>query len=153
GFALAASVALVTVVGLNYFDQHGAGNINTTVAENSEQLPGKLTGQNPKLDGLQQTTVNDQAVAVAGSSSEATSAFSRQIDGASLPVVDYVSNVGSYWVSPESSERVRDEQRLNMMLSRHLDNSPTSGREGLLPYSRLVGYDEMVKNRQAPAGR
>lgn len=109
GFAVAASVALVTVVGLNLVEQQsqsGASQV-ATVAE----LP----------------FVQDQR--------------------AVLPVVEYVANTGPFWVSPESSQRVSDEQRLNMMLSQHIENSPTSVREGLLPYSRLVGYEESSQGR------
>lgn len=104
GFALAASVALVTVVGLNLFEQQEQPGVSQVAS--IEEVP---------------FTQDNRAV---------------------LPVAEFVANTGSYWVSPESSERVSDEQRLNMMLSQHIENSPTSVREGLLPYSRLVGYEE-----------
>lgn len=110
GFAMAASVALVTVVGMNIWQAQGT----------------------------------DQPSSVASTSlqNDGSGVFVEQVEGATLPVVEFVSNTGSFWVSPETTERVRDEQRLNMMLSKHFENSPTSNREGLLPYSRLVGYDE-----------
>ncbi|MFK8078739.1 MAG: sigma-E factor negative regulatory protein [Granulosicoccus sp.] len=111
GFALAASVALVTVVGLNLFQQTDQASVSV----------------------------------VAGGSDVATPY--DQGDEAVLPVVDFVANTGSFWMSPASSRRVSDEQRLNMMLSRHIENSPTSVREGLLPYSRLVGYEENTQSR------
>jgi hypothetical protein len=70
--------------------------------------------------------------------------FSQQVNGVLLPEVDFVSNTGAYWVSPQTAERVSDEERLNMFLSQHLENSPTASREGLLSYSRLVGYDDQA---------
>jgi len=117
GFALAASVALVTVVGMNIWQSQGTDQTSSIAT------------------ALPQTVING------------TNVFSQQSDGGSLPVVEFVSNTGSYWVSPETTERVGDEQRLNMLLSQHIENSPTSDREGLLPYSRLVGYDEISVER------
>ena len=111
GFAVAASVAAVTVVGMNVWQGQNATTAGSSLAVNS--------------------TESNEAVAV----------FSQQVNGAPLPQVDLVSNSGSYWVSPQTAERVTDEQRLNMFLSQHLENSPTASREGLLSYSRLVGYD------------
>jgi negative regulator of sigma E activity len=135
GFALAASVALVTVVGLNLFYDSAETNVGA-VAENVS------------TQGADSVTVNTEAVAVATPRPvEGSSAFSTQGSDAILPEVEFVSNSGGFWVSNESEQRVGDEQRLNMMLSRHLDNSPTSSREGLLPYSRLVGYEESAQDR------
>jgi sigma-E factor negative regulatory protein RseA len=117
GFAVAASVAAVTVVGMNVWQGQNAVSTNsasTSVAINS-------------------------AV-----SNEGVGAFSQQVNGAPLPQVDFVANTGSYWVSPQTAERVTDEERLNMFLSQHLENSPTASREGLLSYSRLVAYDEQA---------
>lgn len=112
GFALAASVALVTVVGMNVWQgQESLETNNTSVAANTI------------------------------APTDAVDAFSQQVQGVPLPEVEFVSNTGSYWVSPQTSERVTDEERLNMFLSQHLENSPTASREGLLSYSRLVGYD------------
>jgi len=118
GFALAASVAVVTVVGVSLFQQQGALQSNATVASTANTTP---------------------TLAVAD---DASNPFAQQPDGTALPVVEFVANTGSYWVTPQSAQRVNNEERLNMMLSQHIENSPTSGREGLLPYSRLVGYDE-----------
>ena len=114
GFALAASVALVTVVGMNVWQGQEALQVdNATVAAN--------------------TTAVD--------------AFSQQVEGVPLPEVEFVSNTGSFWVSPQTSERANDEERLNMFLSQHLENSPTASREGLLSYSRLVGYDNRTEEQ------
>lgn len=127
GFALAASVALVTVVGVNMFEQQGTTPGVPAVASNVE------TPQNADLP----------AIAGIADAPRATMAGADTV----LPVVDFVANTGSYWASPESSARVSDEQRLNMMLSRHIENSPTASREGLLPYSRLVSYEEIGQGR------
>lgn len=113
GFAVAASVAAVTVVGMNAWQGQNADALqrqNTSVAVNT-LLPER-----------------------------GADAFSQQIDGAPLPRVDFVANTGSFWVSPQTAERVSNEERLNMFLSQHLENSPTASRVGLVSYSRLVGY-------------
>ncbi|MEE9320586.1 MAG: RseA family anti-sigma factor [Granulosicoccus sp.] len=117
GFALAASVALATVGGLSLWNAGG--------------IPGSA----------------DDAAQVASSTAEGATAvgagaFSSQVPGAPLPEVDYVANTGSFWVSPETTRRSASEQRLNMFLSQHIENSPTADRQGMLPYSRLVGYQE-----------
>lgn len=117
GFALAASVAAVTVVGMNVWQ------------------------------GQETDTTQRLAAARSPSTVDGSKAFSSQLRGAPLPQVDLVANTGSYWVSPQSSQRVGNEERLNMFLSQHIENSPTADREGLLPYSRLVGYDERVQER------
>lgn len=113
GFAMAASVALVTVVGMNIWQSQSTDQISSVAS------------------ATPQTIINTNDT------------FAQKGEGISLPVVEFVSNTGSYWVSPETTERVGDEQRLNMMMSQHFENSPTADREGLLPYSRLVGYDEL----------
>ena len=114
GFALAASVAAVTVVGMNIWQQQ------------SPAQPESLA-------------------AISAVPTDSTNAFSQQVQGAPLPEVDLVANTGSFWISPQSSQRVSHEERLNMFLSQHIENSPTAG--SLLPYSRLVGYDERGQER------
>ncbi len=117
GFALAASVAAVTVVGMNVWQSQGAEQVESVAAVRSSAA----------IDGRD--------------------AFSQQVRGAPLPQVELVANTGSYWVSPQSAQRAGNEERLNMFLSQHIENSPTADREGLLPYSRLVGYDERAQER------
>ncbi|MFT4729414.1 MAG: sigma-E factor negative regulatory protein RseA [Granulosicoccus sp.] len=117
GFAVAASVAAVTVVGMDVWQGQNAP------ATNSAGLSIAIN-----------TAVSNGGVG----------AFSQQVTGALLPQVDFVANTGSYWVSPQTAERVSDEGRLNMFLSQHLENSPTASREGLLSYSRLVAYDDQA---------
>lgn len=138
GFALAASVALVTVVGLNLYNSLATEPV-PTVAINT--LPTETSGD--ATDG----TLTLQVSTIGDSVSNGSNAFSQQVDGAPLPEVELVSNSGTYWVSPDSAQRVADDQRLNTMLSRHLENSPTNGREGLLSYSRLVSFGESAQER------
>lgn len=142
GFALAASVALVTVVGVNVFDQRVAAPGVSVVASNTagvveaQATIGIATQPSSQIASVENTEQLPQDGLVQG-------------DSAVLPVVDFVANTntGSFWVSPDSSMRVSDEERLNMMLSQHIENSPTAGREGLLPYSRLVGYRAIEQER------
>lgn len=107
GLALAACVALATVVGLNVWQQGApAGATVQSVASTSATING-----------------------------------STNVPGIVLPQVDYVSNSGSYWVNPDAARSAKSETRLNALLSAHIENSPTAERTGMLPYSRLLGYD------------
>lgn len=105
GLAIAASVALATVLGMNVWQ--GAPN----------------SGSNA------QTVASNPAV---------------QVPGVVLPEVEFVSNKGTYWVTPEEKRSAAAEKRLNMLLSAHIERSPTAERTGMLPYSRLVGYDSVT---------
>lgn len=105
GAAIAACVALATVVGLNAWQS----------APNAGAAP--------------QTIASSPAVSV---------------PGVVLPEVEYVSNKGTFWVTPEAKRNAEAEIRLNMMLSAHIERSPTAERSGMLPYSRLVGYDSVA---------
>jgi negative regulator of sigma E activity len=133
GFAIAASVALVTVVGLNTFRQ---------------SVPVGVTSVAGVADVVSAQTVAAVEGDVALPATVADAAFTQH-SNTTLPVVEFVSNTspGSYWSSPDSTVRSIDEKRLNMLLSQHIENSPTSGREGLLPYSRLVGYKSTDQER------
>jgi len=103
GVALAACVALATVLGLNFWQ--GAPN-----------------------SGVQ-------------------SVATTTVPGLVLPEVEYVSNKGTYWVTPQAKRSAHAEQRLNMLLSTHIESSPTAERTGMLPYSRLVGYDTVASEQ------
>jgi len=105
GAAIAASVALATVVGLNVWQ--GAPESGTSI------------------QGIASTPVID-------------------VPGVVLPEVEYVSNKGTFWATPEAKRSAATEKRLNMMLSAHIERSPTAERSGMLPYSRLVGYDSVT---------
>jgi len=143
GFALAASVALVTVVGVNVLDQGSpASGVSVVASHSASGTNTALTSGDAALP-LSQTASVDSAIAL-------PQADLVQGDSAVLPVVDFVSNTnpGTFWVSPDSQTRVSDEERLNMMLSQHIENSPTATREGLLPYSRLVGYQTVEQEER-----
>jgi len=103
GVALAASVALATVIGLNFW----------------QGAPSSDAG-----DGIQ-------------------SIATTTVPGMEPPKLEYVSNKGTYWVTPEAKRSADAEKRLNMLLSTHIESSPTAERTGMLPYSRLVGYDSV----------
>lgn len=102
GAAIAASVALATVVGLNVWKGEDA-SIQTIASSPAVTAPGVV-----------------------------------------LPEVEYVSNKGSFWVNPEAKRSALAEKRLNAMLSAHIERSPTAERSGMLPYSRLLGYDAVT---------
>ena len=139
GFGLAASVALATVVGLNLFQQQPL-----------ETLPTVASNDTAGSTDIAAAPVSQQEIVVARDDSIETSIVDNSVpqnDSANLPFVEFVSNEGAFWESPLSSERVADEDRLNMLLSLHIENSPTTIREGLLPYSRLVGYQENTAER------
>lgn len=121
GLGIAASVAMVTVVGMNQ-------------VQNSNQ--------SPQVAAVTAVSQNAPATDVT-----AEDVFSQQVPGAPLPQVEFVANTGAFWVSPDSTQRVAAEEKLNMFLSQHIENSPTTVREGMLPYSRLVGYDEAVSTQ------
>lgn len=115
GLGIAASAALATFIGLNHLG----------LAKPSNATGGLVAG-------------TQTLVAPGAPSGQAGFDFSdRQAP------VDLVSNRGSFWVG-ESGQRVEAESRLNMLLSDHIENSPVSDWSGMLPYSRLVGYDESV---------
>ena len=103
GLALAACVALATVIGLNIWQGAPGSNSATNVA---------------------QTVV-------------------APVPGVVLPEVEYVSNRGTYWVTSDARRSAKAEKRLNALLSTHIERSPTAERSGMLPYSRLVGYDSV----------
>lgn len=120
GFALAASVALVTVVSMNLVNPQSSSDVSALAVADSVEN-NTAVADSGELDQLGGFESGDKSV---------------------LPTVDFVSNAGSFWSSPASSERVLDEVRLNKMLSQHLEQAPTSAREGLLPYSRILGYED-----------
>lgn len=117
GFAVAASVAAFTVFGISQWQGQQAVPVNSADA----------------------TIAHNTTVPATGAD-----AFSHQINGVQLPQVEFVANTGGYWISPHTAKRVSGEKRLNMFLSQHLENSPTASRQGILSYSRLVGYDEQA---------
>ena len=142
GFALAASAALVTVVGLNAW-QSGApaspgatGGAAGDAAIARAPLPGPSSAAPAPTDPVAAALRVDEAFALRPPTAPAT-----------LPEVDLVANTdgaGSYWVAGDGgARRGASERRLNAFLSRHIESSPGAAQQGMLPYSRLVGYDEL----------
>ncbi len=111
GFGIAASAALATVVGLDYFRSQGINSVPQALVAGTSTTPAV---QNLPGIGFQQ------------------------------PRVDLVSNRGSYWISSQDGQRVGAETRLNQLLGDHIEHSPVGDWNGMLPYSRLVGYDATV---------
>jgi len=116
GLAVAASVALATVFGLNFMQSSDNGNQPQAIAA----LP--------------------------------TTQVSPTIPGQVLSQIELVANRGTYWVNNESvngsiknltDRNANQEERLNMFLAQHIEHSPTTSHQGMLPYSRLVGYDDI----------
>lgn len=108
GLAVAASVAMVSVVGLNLWRDS-----NTNNAGGQGAVAAGPT--NPDLQKL----------------------------AAGAQQLELVANRGTYWESTsEKTLSPKNEEKLNMFLSRHIENAPTAY-TGMLPYSRLVGYDKV----------
>ncbi len=113
GLAVAASVALATVFGLNFMKQ----------ADNGDQ---------------------PQAIAALPAAQ-----VSPALPGQVLPQIELVANRGTYWVksatdasaNSPTERNAMQEERLNMFMAQHIEHSPTTSLQGMLPYSRLVGYD------------
>jgi len=128
GFGLAATVALATVAGLSMW----------------QGAPGTdVSGAARVADAGQGTAV---PLMVAGDQTVAPALLAPR-----LPQVELVGNVGSFWVSDAvdgGAVRSAGEARLNDFLARHLEQASSASREGLLPYSRLVGYDESSAGEQ-----
>ncbi|MBX2886398.1 MAG: sigma-E factor negative regulatory protein [Granulosicoccus sp.] len=117
--AIAASVAVATVVGLNFWQGTPQSEPSTQVVDAS--LPGSNA-----LDG------NAQSLAT--------------VPGLETPQVSFVGNRGTYWVRSEPGRSAESEKRLNMLLSQHIEHAPSAEWQGMLPYSRLVGYDEVTSD-------
>jgi len=134
GFGLAASVAVVTAFGLNALQ----------VGEGVGPVPGEASTAVAPSATEGATTLASSSGSGA-TTSNAVEPFARSAPGAILPNVELVSNTvpsGAYWSTPDSTaRRAGSEARLNLFLSQHIEHSPTAERQGMLPYSRLVGYD------------
>ena len=139
GLALAASVALGTVVGLNAW--------RTGVPGGPDAAGGGAIAVGPAGPvgpvGASASAADDSPVPAA---LRVDAAFARRAPLARLPEVELVANTGgagSYWVAGDGgARRGASERRLNAFLSQHIESSPTAARQGMLPYSRLVGYDD-----------
>ncbi len=77
---------------------------------------------------------------LAGQSAGQPAATTINVTGSSA--AQLVSTPGTHWSAPSQTPRDRElEQRLNMYLSDHLEHATIGKVHGMLPYSRLVGYD------------
>lgn len=142
GFAVAASVALVTVVGLNVWQGSSpGGGLASGIGSGTDTVVGSA---NSIIADAGNQLVSRQAATTGEAGSLNGQLVSPQIPVAVLPQVEYVANRGAYWVTPQSTREAAIEERLNMFLSQHIENSPTADRQGMLPYSRLVGYDQIA---------
>lgn len=116
GLAVAASVAMVSVVGLRYFQEPNDAGL--ALLADAEQNTGFVT----------------ETVAQLPYQPSSNADFKR------------VNNTGTYWIVDK--ERVRDaelESHLNSYLSDHIEFATMRNVGGMLPYSKLVGYDEIRK--------
>lgn len=118
GLAIAASVAMVSVVALRTLQ--GPEATDLTVVAGNELGPEFIKESNAAQLPFPSTTNNAN--------------FKR------------VNNTGTYWVVDD--EKVRDselEAHLNSYLSDHIEFATMRNVGGMLPYSKLVGYDEIRK--------
>ncbi len=118
GLAVAASVAMVSVMSLKLIQE--PGNAGLPLVVSAEQ------GSN--------TFITETTVAQLPNQPISNADFKR------------VNNTGTYWVVDQ--EKVRDselESHLNSYLSDHIEFATMRNVGGMLPYSKLVGYDEIRK--------
>ncbi len=125
GLSLAASVAMITVVGLNMSEEQGGSPFSSSVASVVQPVQ--------TSESLESSDVQSLAGRASGT----------DLSTPHVPEVELVANTGAFWMSPESSTRVAHEERLNRMLSLHIESSPTAVREGFLPHSRFVRHKEI----------
>jgi len=128
GLGIAASAALATVVGLDYHQTRSINEVGPALVANGA--------------GLAPAVVADGFNAGGPATSVATAPNLVQ------PQLELVANRGSYWISDESGQRAATEHRLNMLLGDHIEHSPGADWRGMLPYSRLVGYDTSAETEQ-----
>ncbi len=135
GFAIAASVAMISLVGLNTLQNSDSSNGNQT-AQNATQIP-----------AVQQSAESAGSVILAEQPVLVVPAGENQLE--------FVSNTGTFWVNSDATSgsgmSSAGEQRLNMFLSEHIEHSPTSEVRGMIPYSRLAGYDAVRPSAEAGA--
>lgn len=128
GFALVASVALVTAVGINLWRDAApladGVPVTASVPVPTADVPiGELASAGP-VDTARRRVLPAEA---------SQAPFVAPVPGAS----------GTHWVT-SATDRVSDaENRLNLLLSQHIESSPAAETGGMLPYSRLIGYDAL----------
>lgn len=151
GFAVAASAAMVALLGYNLLEQQNAApdaaNANQ-VAINAEQTPGIDSGVSTVANTSNDATATLNILAQTGNAqtvlpvSDQQALQQLQNSSAANANLQFVSNTSTYWVKEGEARNPVLEKRLNHLLSQHIESSPTAGRlGGMLPYSRLAGYD------------
>jgi len=141
GFAVAASAALIALVGFNVIDQSNglqapAVNVAATTTSpaldtqdiNVVRVAQSLTEPQDGILSIRQTFSDDVNL-------------NQVVESFSSTPIEFVSNSGTFWVRDGQGRNVANEERLNKLLSRHIESSPTARMGGILPYSRIVGYD------------
>ncbi len=148
GMAVAASAALIALVGFNVLDHSGSNNNPATLASTSNGVEVVATTNSDSDDAA--TPVVTNQIAAVGSSNETASgstAGRTLVNSLQVAPVEFVSNPTTFWAHEQSSpanpvtRNPANEKRLNQLLTRHLENSPTARIGGLLPYARIAGYD------------
>ena len=112
GFAIAASVAVVSVLGLN----------------NLSPAPESAVGP------VANTPTGNTSAELAGALLVSPTARVRRVS---------LDSDGTYWELQRVDQR-RDpavEKRLNIFMADHMEYAVSSKMHGMLPFSRLVGYD------------
>jgi len=158
GFAVAASAAVVALVGFNVLDQSG-GAIGPSAGGSEIAAVGV---QNPSNDVAPTVTVVDQqqfqnatAQAVLQNTDVPVNPANNSAEGRAVvnsfnnASIEYVSNSTTFWVRDDNHRNPEMESRLNRFLSQHMENSPTARMGGILPYARIVGYDTQPTQEKA----
>ena len=144
GFAVAASAAMVALVGFNVLDQSD-GSLGPAVGGSPVAA---IDVQNQTNDVVPTVTVIDQeqfknaTVQAEFANNDANSLEGRAVvNSFNNGTIEYVSNSTTFWVRDDNHRNPEMESRLNRFLSQHMENSPTARMGGILPYARIVGYD------------
>lgn len=139
GLAVAASAALIALVGFNVLDQSGLNGAptGTEVA---------ATATDNTNDVVTPVVINQIATNASASDAATGSTAGRAlVNSLQVAPVEFVSNTTTFWVrdgkSGTAARNPANEKRLNKLLTRHFENSPTARIGGILPYARIVGYD------------
>lgn len=148
GLAVAASVAMVSLIGFNMLEQGDSAQddqslVATSLVPNDVVASGGSDVQ-AVIDNqvsIEQVAAQQEALLPQGQSQQPA----LRVPGYGAQI-EYVSNTSTYWVNPSKERSSVTEKRLNMFLSKHIENSPTADMGGMLPYSRLAGYDAVRGN-------
>lgn len=152
GFAIAASAAMVALVGFNLLEQQDQTG-NPLLAEQGGEVPvttaqiadaGDNTGANPAGQTNALATLAPDAGAGVQAVLPVTDQQTLQSIRQSQAPIQFVSNASTFWVKDGQTNTPRNpalEKRLNHLLGQHIESSPTSRFGGMFPYSRLAGYD------------